>query len=293
LLPQDTFGHVGALRGILNVGSLLIFWLGGMTLLAGPLVAAMGGWDRIRERVIRNVRVARTGELRAAFALPRRVVVRGATTTGPAGPLRAPLSGTPCVWYRLQLWRSDERITETTNVSDSYLWQYATADTVVIDDGGGPVLVSAALLARPLTDTTKGSMEQVPDGTAVVAGNDRAWYRRDARVAALVDNGMLAERLPATERSTLKFTMTEEIVRPDRMVTVVGRPRRSGRDVTLVRGHGPVDGATDLTVEELHTYYGASATDWWGITRFAVICGGLLCLCAVGGRWLVGLPWPA
>lgn len=74
----------------------------------GACLIGWAAYETYRRRVMAATPTIGAGDVPLVADADRevRVEVEGAATPGPGGPLTAPLSGTPCVWYRTKVTRS-------------------------------------------------------------------------------------------------------------------------------------------------------------------------------------------
>lgn len=271
-------------RGVVNVVSTIFILVGGAAALGFPLIAGMGVWERVRLIALRRTRTARTGALVGPDR--SRVAVRG-DLVSPV-PLTAPLSGRPCVWYRVDITRVYEKIRDTTNSSDERVWRYESTEPLSIDDGSGPVPVRLNALDRPVT-VEGGNPREFTDGSRRLEPGEW-WYREHQELSRLVDaGGVPVERL-VSPRGTLEFVVTESVIPAGTTVTLIARMARPGGTPTLARGFGPAYGVSNQSVETLRERLAEDAEAPWGILLVVLIMVGVPVLLCVGLRLLVGLP---
>lgn len=191
-----------------------------MTLLAAGIEVGAGAVsERVgaarRQRVINKaepVTDATTGRLRE---------FRGHATTGPAGPLTAPFSGRPCVWYtvtvreRYQAWRpgplGPTRVIRHSKVAEQLSGPlFVTGDTAA-------VRVDARGAQLELGDPVFAAFEDSPRGALAV------------RLAA-----MLGGRLRPRHRDrTIGFVVEERIVTEGDVLYIVGQTRTELGDLVI------------------------------------------------------------
>jgi E3 Ubiquitin ligase len=276
---------VGVFRSVMNVVTTIFIFIVGTAALGIPLIAGMGVWERIRLIALRRTRLAHTGEL--AGAQDKRVVVRGVLTS----PVRltAPLSGRPCVWYRVEIIREYEEIRDTTNSSDERVWEYESAEPLSIDDGSGPVRLRLSVLDQSVT-VEGGNPRETTDASRRLAPGE-GWYRDHEALSRMVDDGLVPVERLASPRKTLEFTVKESVIPADTTVTLIARVTRRDSTATLVRGYGPAYGVSNQTPETLRKRLAEDAQAPWGIMLAMLVILGLPLLLCLGLRVLVGLPY--
>jgi hypothetical protein len=245
----------------------------------------MGVWERIRLIALRRTRLARTGEL--AGAGDRRVVVRGVLTSPVA--LTAPLSGRPCVWYRIEIVREYEEIRDTTNSSDERVWESESTEPLSIDDGSGPARLELSVLDQAVT-VEGGNPRETTDASRRVAPGE-GWYRDHEALSRMVDDGLVPVELLASPRKTLEFTVKEFVIPADTTVTLIARVTRHESTAMLVRGRGPAYGVSNQTPETLRNRLAEDARAPWGILLAMLVIMGVPLLLCLGLRVVVGLPY--
>lgn len=113
-------------------------------LVVGVILIAWGAYKTYRRRVMAATPTIGAGDVAAVADRDRevRVEVAGSAVPGPGGPLTAPLSGTPCVWYRTAIvrsyetWEEDDgerRLVTRTNVIHD---QHSTEPFLISDVSG-------------------------------------------------------------------------------------------------------------------------------------------------------------
>jgi hypothetical protein len=249
------------------------------------LFAGMGVWERVRLIALRRTRTAFTGELAGSTAT--RVAVRG-DLVSPV-PLTAPLSGRPCVWYRVDITRVYEEIRDTTNSSDERVWRYESTEPLSIDDGSGPVPVRLNALDQSVT-VEGGKPREFTDGSRRMAPGE-GWYRDHEGLSRLVDDGVMPVERLASPRHTMEFIVSESMIPAGTTLTLIARVARRDGTPTLARGFGPAYGVSNQTVETLRERLAEDAEAPWGILLVILIMVGLPVLLCVGLRLLIGLPY--
>jgi hypothetical protein len=276
---------VGVFRSVMNVVTTVFIFIVGTAALGIPLIAGMGVWERIRLIALRRTRLAHTGGL--AGAEDKRVVVRGVLTSPVT--LTAPLSGRPCVWYRVEIIREYEEIRDTTNSSDERVWEYESAEPLSIDDGSGPVRLRLSVLDQSVT-IEGGNPRETTDASRRLAPGE-GWYRDHEALSRMVDDGLVPVERLASPRKTLEFTVKEFVIPADTTVTLIARVARRDSTATLVRGHGPAYGVSNQTPETLRKRLAEDAEAPWGIMLAMLVLMGVPLLLCLGLRVLVGLPY--
>jgi hypothetical protein len=103
-------------------------------------------WRRHR-KITSTIPLLTCEQVNRAEHLPRRVAVAGRTTSGGRDLLRAPRSGTECVWYQMEYARSPDG-SEQLNRSVAL---HPGAELVAITDGTGTVYLTPQLARTKLT----------------------------------------------------------------------------------------------------------------------------------------------
>lgn len=246
--------------------------IGGLFLLVAPIAGVIALIDSFRERKLRQTPVCTVAGLLASMTRPRRVVVRGArSVVGPAAPCRAPLSGMDCLWFRLELSRSDKISTETgDDWEHTEVWSSESGDTVWFSDGTGVVPVDVSLLAKPVTDSERGPIKRTearqlePDERVDIVGI-RHFMRPGPRTAS--------------------FLLTEDVVPAGATVTLYARPVDRDGVLVLAADRGFPNG---VTTRELDAFTGEVKEQWWGV-RMCLAVGAVAYLCGMGGALLTDL----
>jgi len=269
----------------MNVLTTVFILIVGTAALGIPLIAGMGVWERIRLVALRRTRLAHTGDI--AGAGDRRVVVRGVLVSPVT--LTAPLSGRPCVWYRVEIIREYDEIRDTTNSSDERVWEYESAEPVSIDDGSGPAQLRLSVLDQAVT-VEGGNPRETTDASRRLAPGE-GWYRDHEALSRMVDDGLVPVERLASPRRTLEFTVKESVIPVDTTVTLIARVTRHDSTATLVRGRGPAYGVSNQTPETLRKRLAEDAQAPWGIMLAMLVMLGVPLLLCVGLRVLIGLPY--
>lgn len=79
----------------------------------------------------------------------RRVAGVGTTAYGPGGPVRGPVSGVDCAWYRVRLLRTPARGQVSEEPGEDILVELTARHLPALTDETGTVLIDPALLTEP------------------------------------------------------------------------------------------------------------------------------------------------
>jgi hypothetical protein len=277
-------------RTIVDGTTIFFLSIFGVAALGIPLIAGLGVWERIRLWALRGTAEAHTGEVATGVG-PARVAVRGELVT--RDRLSAPLSGEPCVWYRVEVHRRYEEIRDTTNCAEETVWRYESPAPLAINDGTGPLPVAVNVLLGPALTLDGGDPRENTDATRNLPPGD-GWYRDHSGLSGLVDSGLLPVDRLASPPKTLEFTVIEWVIREHQPVTVIARVRRGEGTGTLVRGFGPAFGVSNQDMPTLRKRFTEDAQSPWGILLIAAVMLGVPMLLCVGLRLLAGLsPTPS
>ena len=249
---------------------------GGLFLFIVPIGAVVALSDGLRGRILRRVPAWTVADLLSAKSRPRRVAVRGPVVADPSVVYQAPATGTPCLWFRLTVIRTDKVTTDSGHRWDeTVVWSYHSGDTVWFDDGTGRMPVGVPLLERGFDG--KGGLVERSLRTQLVGDEppDLPYVRRMARSAL------------RRERNTVEFTLVEEVLRDDVTATLFACPRHRNGQLVLVGGGGYRVGVTELTHTEVADRYSGEAREGWWLVRFLLIFGGVLYLCGMAGALLL------
>jgi hypothetical protein len=246
---------------------------GGLFLFIVPIGAVIALSDGLRGRILRRVPAWTVADLLSAKSRPRRVAVRGAVT---GTSCVAPATDSPCLWFRLTVIRTDEVTTENGHDRrEEVVWSYFSGDTVWFDDGTGRMPVEVPLLERGFDG--KGGLVERSLRTQLVGDEppDLPYVRRMARSAL------------RRGRTTVEFTLVEEVLRDDVTATLFACPMHWSGQLVLVGGGGYRVGVTELTHTEVADRYSGEAREGWWLVRFLLIFGGVLYLCGMAGALLL------
>jgi hypothetical protein len=204
-------------------------------------------------------------ELAAMTRAPALVVVTGRVQPGPTGQLTGPVTGGPCLWWRVDETHAYQQEGRT-YTSDAVT--HRAEATVELRDDTGSVLLDGRVFDRFI------AVYDIDNPTGFrVATHDFVEGRRGGRralLARLRDLGIcdFTGDPPAT------FTFHEMRVEQHRKVTVLGAPVRHGHGwwLTAQRGGGS-------SVEDLATLCADADREAAGLSRFArsfALCSGAL-----------------
>jgi hypothetical protein len=226
-------------------------------------------------RALSTTAVLGCAELTAAADPPRSVIVVGRTGPGPTGPLRAPITGQDCVWYRVVLWSGGP------GSSDRSRSVYRSSEPFTVTDSTGAVPVAAGLADRYLFEDDL--YRELP--------------------VALVDIDVLDAGPHPDARDRLKrygfhvsghrkdvCEIFEYRIAADRPIAVLGRPRRDGSGAVLATSRG-ICGVAGQSLDKLrdsaryHAKDSREASRYFAIGGAALLAAGLLL--RVPG-WLAG-----
>ena len=194
-------------------------------IVVGLALLLWAAYESYRRRVMAATPTIGAGDVPSVVDDERevRVEVTGAATPGPGGPLTAPLSGTPCVWYRTKVTRSyrkwerdgdgNRREVNGTNV----VYERQSAEPFVITDVSGQVPVHPA-------DGRPDGAERVLDDREYAPGP----LARKAKAAG-------ARGLGAGPGTTKGHRYEEWVIRPGTNLYVLGAVRAGGTEQVAIR----------------------------------------------------------
>jgi hypothetical protein len=264
----------------LAITGYFAIWFGGSAILGIAIWLAMDGHDRlVRHRFARLSR--RTcAALAAARRAAGRVAVSGVTAPGPAGMLTAPLSGKPCVWYRVNVGHTSESADSRDDVTS---WSRTAGHPTAVDDGTGRVLLSRWLLDRALDGDSPGLVKRS------LATRDPIEVAQ--HLAVLQARGLLpARKLDELARYD-ELWVAEAVVRAGREVVAVGLPWGNRHGKMLVPHPLGTYGVSrdDLGRLRERTADLVGPDKWWEVPLLVLCAGGLLIGCGVGALFLGGV----
>ncbi len=255
----------------------ILLSLAGMIGVVGLVLTVINWNDRRLIHALATVPVLTCADLLTG-PLPKRVLVEGRTVPGPDGPLRAPLSGRPCVWSRAeaQAYVHDDEWKNKKGV----VWHHEQPSFFQLRDHSATVMVSASLLRREWNEyylnRLKPSMlgfdkwdppeSPTPASSMVTAPPDKQPCH-DSRqlVARLGVRGMAYGRM--AQKPDDPFWMTERLLTIGQLVTVLAKPVRVDAGVQLrAASFGPV-GAAGYRLAQLRTAADAVVADNLGLHR--------------------------
>jgi hypothetical protein len=120
---------------------------------------------RQRRKISSTIPLLTCGQINQAEHLPRRLAVAGRTTAGGRDLLRAPRSGTECVWYQMEYARSYDGSEQLDRSVDFH----PGTELVAITDGTGMVCLTPQLARTKLTGPPIATM------TASGRDGDTSW----------------------------------------------------------------------------------------------------------------------
>jgi hypothetical protein len=264
---------VEAVLDVLKVIFAVSAGCGSLFLFIVPIGAVISLSDGLRGRILRQVPAWTVADLLSTKTRPRRVAVRGAVT---GTPCVAPATGTPCLWFRLTVIRTDKWTIENgEDLRDEVVWSYFSGDTVWFDDGTGRVPVEVPLLEKAFDG--KGGLVEQSLRTEIVGDEppDIPYVRRMARSAL------------RRERRTVRFTLVEELLRDDVTATLFTSPVLWNGRLVLAGGGGYRVGVSTLTPTEVADGYSGEAREGWWLVKFLLIFGGAFFVCGMGGSLLL------
>jgi hypothetical protein len=234
----------------------------------GAIAGIFGATAAHRLRLSRRLRRAvpmTCRELAATDRAPGMVVLTGRVQPGPTGQLSAPVTGSPCLWWRVDETHSyqQEGRTYTTDAAT-----HRAEATVELRDDTGSILLDGRVFDRFI------AVYDIDNPTAFqVATHDIVKGRRGGRgrlLARLRDLGMCdyADDPPAT------FTFHEMRVEQYRKVTVLGTPVRHEDGWRLSTSRGGGSSVWDLAT--LRTDAAREAASLRRVTRAFALCSGAL-----------------
>lgn len=108
-------------------------------------LALKAGANRAR-RVVEQTPVTPVGTWRPGAG---RVAALGTTALGPAGAVRAPISGVEAAWYQIRLLREPSRSNDESPPPHDVLFTATSGAPPALSDSSGTVLIDPALLVEP------------------------------------------------------------------------------------------------------------------------------------------------
>ncbi|TDC66620.1 hypothetical protein E1258_02140 [Micromonospora sp. KC207] len=247
---MDIVSGVGSVAARLG---LLALALGAITFLITRHRDGLG-------RALSTTPVLVCAELAQAADPPRRAIVVGRTGPASAGPLRAPISGEECVWYRVVL---------TSGGPASSFRQrsvYRSSEPFTVADSTGAVEVAPRLADRYLfeDDLYHDLPVALVEITALDAGPQPDVRDRLKRYGFLV---------PGHRKDVCEIS--EYRISADQAITVLGRPCRGADGVALTTAWG-ICGVAGPPLDKLRTSALHHARDIRKITRGVAIGGAAL-----------------
>jgi hypothetical protein len=265
---------------VLGTVGALVAWVGGCAVVGIPIWLLMDGHDRLVRHRFARLRPSSCAELAATSPVLGRVAVSGVTAPGPAGMLTAPLSGKPCVWYRVNVgWTSDGEH----GPDDVTAWSRVEGNPTAVDDGTGRVLVSRWLLDRSVDG------EDEP-GLVKRSLSTREPVEVDAHLELLRARGVLPARKLAELARYDERWVAEGVVRAGRDVVAVGFRWRSRHGPMLVPHPLGTSGMSRKSLATLRERAVARVGPdrWWTAPLFLLGTGAVLLGCGLGAMFLGG-----
>jgi hypothetical protein len=263
------------LRTLFAVGSAMT-WPALGTLALGGALLLIALHRNALAKALDTAPVVRCGELVTGSAPSKQVIVTGHVRPDRNGGPAAPVTGEQCAWYRVEVWQNPGSRGQTAR----YRWDSGGHFTV--GDATGEVQVAARLIDRHLHED---------DITAGLAAGLLEWHvlpdgRHQEVIARLKRAGM-----PIRSRRWGDYhRITEYRLPADRAITVLGRPRSTGRGMALTRTNSAC-GVSERTVDHLRAAAHATAADTRSLPRLLLCAGAALLALGLLLRlpyWLVG-----
>lgn len=224
MVAVQVIGALVGMAGLAAGGVGLSMWLVGAH--RGRLAS------RLRKAPLMTCR-----EVAEAKFLPRRVVIAGRVVEGSTPPLRGPVSGKPCLWYRIHISGLHDPYRETI----SYSFAHRAEGMIAIKDHTGTVQVSARVLDRYIAIADIGN-----DHTCEVPEHFTADKKRHREVCERLRAAGLWEK-PDDVKDLSFHEMRVDV---GRSITVLGTPRRHGADGWVLQAHRG-DGSSVRDLEKL------------------------------------------
>ncbi|HEY9524477.1 MAG TPA: GIDE domain-containing protein [Thermopolyspora sp.] len=198
-----------------------------LLLLAGAGLLYWGFSERRRRQTMQDTPTIGAGDVESVADGDRevRVEIQGTSAAGPDGLLQAPLSGTPCVWHRVQItrryteWKTDSEGRREQVSGSNVIYDEVTDDPFWIKDVSGQVLLYPE---GHKPDHATQVLDQHEDGRGPLG--DRAW-------------AMGVTRLGHGPGATRGHTFEEWILKPAQSLYVLGAVRQS-EGIAIREPHG-------------------------------------------------------
>ncbi|MEU5265206.1 hypothetical protein [Amycolatopsis sp. NPDC021455] len=232
--------------------AVVLLVLGAALTMVMPVWALLTWGARRERRRLARLPVTRCAEVTASGQ--RLCAVEGRSSPGPAGPLIAPLSGEPCVWYFSQVVEN----TISDGGSTILAWEAGGDMAFAVRDGSGAVLVDGRLVHPVRRSSRTGHRPPVRH----VVAEDVSSARESAHLRGLIARGLVSGE--SFERgllsSSLGWSVREDVLPAGEPLHVQGRPGfRNGHPLLgEARGKHLVTGATraqltDATEQDVRT----------------------------------------
>lgn len=244
---------------VLGIGSVAVR-LGLLALALGAIAFLITRHRDGLGRALSTTSVLVCAELTQAADPPRSAIVVGRTGPASAGPLRAPISGEECVWYRVVLMSGGP------GSSRRQRSVYCSSEPFSVVDSTGAVEVAPKLADRYLfeDDLYHGLPVALVEITALDAGPHPDVRDRLERYGFHV---------PGHRKDVCEIS--EYRISADQAITVLGRPCRGADGVALTTAWG-ICGVASPPLDKLRTSALYHAKDVRKITRGVAIGGAAL-----------------
>jgi hypothetical protein len=203
--------------------------------------AAYGAREaRQKRRRMLGVETSTTGTLRQLHeaataaagmnAFSEIVEVDGTAQPGPGGPLTAPISGTPCVWWRQRVTRryrdhyTDSHGRRQTRESEEQLNDDQTRDPFLVRDIEGDIVV----VPTTNVQSARKSVSEFRD-------------HHSARQGAQIKVGSFQISLQSGGDDTIGYEYEEWVLTPETRVFVCGEATDRGGELQIGEPEGPYD----------------------------------------------------
>lgn len=217
---------------------MLIFLL---IIVIGGVLMVNGVRRQKRLSVLRRTPTTTVANLRALPVDPgASYELTGTVRAGPQGPMRAPLSGVPCVWFRVRVIDRSRRVFNYGRRSRNAVKDARTEKPFVLDDTTGKIVVyphGADLLPG------KSVLKQ-----RELASGGPAGFRPDT-LAGRVRSGALPGTLPAL-RLGGEYEYEEWILPDGAPAYALGSVQNTTGDLTLAGGHLVIGAGTEEEVSK-------------------------------------------
>jgi hypothetical protein len=265
--------------------------LGGLLLFGGLLATVSSVFESLRTRQTAVLSVIPCADAALGpHGTGTRVAVRGRTAAAGQGLLRAPLSGEPCVWWRVQVHRIERaphRNEYEHRVTTRRVPVLMTAATVpfLVTDPSGSVWVDGAV-----AEGEKDGDEWLSGPLLEVTTQRRSPGRTVVGLEALVETGAIDPRRLRPTKGTYYFEVHETVLRAGVHATVVAHATRRDGVVVLARRKARLTFARPEPLDEIVSKTEADRQGAVAAMLFLLISGAVLTALGVGGALLIGPP---